>query len=68
MTPETRKTKLFELKLAINTDADNFTSQLIRLMLKADRSNLAKLAVSFPDEAEIVRDFKNGLVSEKELQ
>jgi len=55
------KTKLlFDFKQALSGDGDWFTARLFRLMLKADISNMAKLASVYPDEAQIVADFKAG--------
>jgi hypothetical protein len=51
---------LIDLKHAIDGTADNFTVLLMQLMFKSDRSNFAKLASLYPEEAEIVTKFKNG--------
>ena len=49
-----------DFKNAITGTADNFTCALLRLMLKSDNTNLAKLGKSYPIEAEMVRIFHNG--------
>ena len=66
MTNETRKKLLFELKLAFN-GADHFTAILLRLLLKADYDNQEKLALGFPDEVEIVRDWRLGKIDQDEV-
>jgi len=53
---------LFHLYEAFETDADNFTSQLMRLMRKADNMNLMKLGAVYPHEAYVVRAWINGEV------
>ena len=37
---------------------DNFTSLLLRLIFKADRSNREKLRKGFPDEVRIVEHYR----------
>jgi hypothetical protein len=38
-------------------DADNFTTALFRLLLKADKRNLGRLEIVFPVEAQMVLYF-----------
>ncbi len=47
----TDKNWVFEIKMAMNGRGDWFTSHLLRLISKADRSNQHKLAIAFPEEA-----------------
>jgi hypothetical protein len=67
MTNERRDQLLFDLKLAFH-GADHFTARLLSLMLKADYSNLAKLAKGFPDEAELIEDWKTGKIDPSEVE
>jgi len=49
-----------DLKNAIeDPDTNNFTCLLLRLMLKSDTTNMAKLGSAYPEEAKIVWLFKN---------
>lgn len=59
MTKERREQLLIDLKLAVN-GGDNFTAQLMRLAMKADRINFYRLSQGFPEEMEIVEMWKNG--------
>jgi hypothetical protein len=49
-----------DLRNAIDGSADNFTCLLMRLMIKSDTSNFAKLKSIYPKEAELVEAFKLG--------
>ena len=40
--------------------ADNFTVLLLRLILKADSDNRAKLAMGFPEEVKMVQRYRDG--------
>lgn len=54
---------IIDLRNAINSpETNNFTVMLMRLMLKADRSNFAKLASAYPQEAIIVDRYKSGII------
>jgi hypothetical protein len=57
---------LFELKLALR-GADHFTARLLMLMLKADASNMNRLSTGFPDEVQIISEWRAGLIDEKEI-
>lgn len=50
---------------AINGTADNFTCLLFRLMLKADITNLHKLGSVYPEEMQMVREYKFGINAPK---
>ena len=49
-----------DLRNAINGSANNFTCELMRLMMKSDKTNFSKLASLYPEEAETVNNFRNG--------
>ena len=50
----------FDLKRVLQGDhsVDNFSAQLIRLFLKADRVNFARLRQAFPNTAKVVETWK----------
>lgn len=41
-----------------NFEADNFHAQLIRLFLKADRCNFARLGKAFPNTAKLIHHWQ----------
>ncbi|HUU39714.1 MAG TPA: hypothetical protein VMW42_02105 [Desulfatiglandales bacterium] len=47
-------------QLAMDEGADNFTSQLIRLGIKADSGNIEKIRKGFPVEAMLSTAWKMG--------
>lgn len=46
--------------LILDGQGDWFTAQLLRLIMKADRTNREKLRVSFPEEVELIDRYQNG--------
>ena len=66
MDTETRKKMILELRLALD-GSNHFTATLIRLALKADDSNLNRLALGFPNEVAIARAWRLGQIDQQEV-
>ena len=47
-----------EIGTILRGHGDWFTAQLLRLIAKADKGNLEKLRVSFPDEVALVEKYR----------
>jgi hypothetical protein len=51
--------KYIDLRNAIEGTEDNFTTQLFRLILKADNTNIMRLGQVFPIEVAMVKIFRS---------
>ena len=60
VTEEMWKQYIGWITYAMDTDADNFQSQIIRLGIKADSGNREKLRLSFPVEVMLSTAWKMG--------
>jgi hypothetical protein len=59
---------MIDLKNAINNTADNFTTKLFQLMLKADESNTWKLASVYQKEYEVLQAWQSGRIDLDKLE
>ena len=50
----------FDMEHGVQHGNDNFHCQLLRLMMKADMGNLARLSKAFPNTATVFRAWKAG--------
>ena len=56
-----------DVKNLNNPEADNFHVQLLRLMMKADPSNRARLERAFPNTAKMLRLWQESPTGNEEL-
>jgi len=55
------------LSIALDRGNDNFRSQVIRLVFKADNGNRYKLFQVYPDEVSVAMAWKSGMIKESEV-